>query len=203
MTEPAVSETYRVVAALDFSPLGERAVVEAVRACTGHAHAELHVAIVAFDHDGLLRLPGEHLELLTPAEADRAARDHVAQILDQHDALVHATGLSTIAVYVAPGGASERIVSLAAAVDADLIVLGTHGRTGISRLVLGSVAEQVVRTAGCGVLVIRPRDFLNGEKLPDLALPLKPGEHSLRPFSHGPSFHYVRRSASSRMMVAE
>jgi hypothetical protein len=39
---------------------------------------------------------------------------------------------------------------------ADLVVLGTHGRRGVSKLVLGSVADGVVRTCGCPVLLVRP-----------------------------------------------
>ena len=39
----------------------------------------------------------------------------------------------------------------------DLIVMGTHGRTGVARLMMGSVAERVTRTAPCPVLVVRPR----------------------------------------------
>ena len=42
--------------------------------------------------------------------------------------------------------------------DIDLIILGTHGRTGMAHLVLGSVAERVVRQASCPVLVVRPRE---------------------------------------------
>ena len=38
--------------------------------------------------------------------------------------------------------------------DVDLIVIGTHGRTGVSRLLIGSVAEKVVRHASCPVLVV-------------------------------------------------
>ena len=48
------------------------------------------------------------------------------------------------------------IVEVAEAVKADLIVMATHGRTGLSHLVMGSVAERVVRTAPCPVLTIRP-----------------------------------------------
>jgi nucleotide-binding universal stress UspA family protein len=51
--------------------------------------------------------------------------------------------------------AAASIVAYARAVNADLIVLGTHGRTGIERLVLGSVAERVVQTAPCPVLTVR------------------------------------------------
>jgi universal stress protein A len=49
-----------------------------------------------------------------------------------------------------------RIVEIAAAEKVDLIVMSTHGRTGLSHLVMGSVAERVVRMAPCPVLTIRP-----------------------------------------------
>jgi nucleotide-binding universal stress UspA family protein len=52
------------------------------------------------------------------------------------------------------GDAPDEIVRYAARHSIDLIVLGTHGRTGVSRLLLGSVAERVVRTARCPVLTV-------------------------------------------------
>ena len=51
---------------------------------------------------------------------------------------------------------SRMIVSRAGALRADLITMGTHGRTGFSRFVLGSVTEKVLRTAGCPVLSVPP-----------------------------------------------
>jgi nucleotide-binding universal stress UspA family protein len=53
------------------------------------------------------------------------------------------------------GSPAEAIVELAAVEGVDLIVMGTHGRTGLRRLLMGSVAEVVVRTAPCPVLVYR------------------------------------------------
>jgi len=47
------------------------------------------------------------------------------------------------------------IEETAAEIGADLIVMGTHGRRGVSRLLLGSVAESVARTAPCPVLLVR------------------------------------------------
>jgi nucleotide-binding universal stress UspA family protein len=54
------------------------------------------------------------------------------------------------------GQPAEEIVRLAGEERVDLIVIGTHGRTGVLRLLMGSVAEKVVRLAGCPVLVVRP-----------------------------------------------
>jgi nucleotide-binding universal stress UspA family protein len=50
----------------------------------------------------------------------------------------------------------EEIVRAAAEEKAEIVVIGTHGRTGLDRLLLGSVAERVVRTAPCPVLTVRP-----------------------------------------------
>jgi len=55
------------------------------------------------------------------------------------------------------GDARDMIDETAKEVGADLIVMGTHGRRGVSRALLGSVAETVVRTAPCPVLTIRSR----------------------------------------------
>lgn len=53
------------------------------------------------------------------------------------------------------GFAATEVVRLARELPCDLIVMGTHGRTGLSRLVLGSVAEQVLRKAECPVLTVK------------------------------------------------
>jgi nucleotide-binding universal stress UspA family protein len=53
------------------------------------------------------------------------------------------------------GAPSSAIVHQAAEKGADLIVMGTHGRGGVAHLLLGSVAEKVLRTAPCPVLIVR------------------------------------------------
>lgn len=53
------------------------------------------------------------------------------------------------------GDAAKRILRVAEETRCDLIVMGTHGRTGLGRLLVGSVAEEVVRKATCGVLTMK------------------------------------------------
>jgi nucleotide-binding universal stress UspA family protein len=60
-----------------------------------------------------------------------------------------------VQLFVESGPAGALIVNRATALPAELVVVGTHGRSGVRRLVLGSVAETVVRTAPCSVLVVR------------------------------------------------
>jgi nucleotide-binding universal stress UspA family protein len=57
---------------------------------------------------------------------------------------------------LAEGSAYEQIVAHGRSAHADLIVMGTHGRRGVNRLFMGSVAERVVRLAPCPVLTVRP-----------------------------------------------
>ena len=75
-------------------------------------------------------------ELLTQAVQERVSED-----VDQQTALL-------------TGRAAEEIVALADRQKVDLIVIATHGRSGWRRVVFGSVAESVVRTASCAVLTI-------------------------------------------------
>ena len=61
------------------------------------------------------------------------------------------------------GRPSQEIVAAARAEDADLIVIATHGHTGLKKVLLGSTTERVVREAPCPVLVVRQRerDFID------------------------------------------
>jgi nucleotide-binding universal stress UspA family protein len=66
------------------------------------------------------------------------------------------TGVPPPWQFLREGNAADEILASAREWNADVIVIGTHGRTGVSRLVLGSTAESVVRRASCPVLVIKP-----------------------------------------------
>lgn len=59
---------------------------------------------------------------------------------------------------LAHGEAAGEIVRVAAERDVDLIILSSHGRTGLGRMLFGSTAESVVRHARCPVLVVKPKD---------------------------------------------
>ena len=62
-----------------------------------------------------------------------------------------------ISLLLAEGSASAAIVRAAKNNRVDLVVMGTHGRTGVRRLLMGSVADRVIRTASCPVLVVGGR----------------------------------------------
>jgi len=66
-------------------------------------------------------------------------------------------------VHARIGKPAELILELAEEVGADLVFIGSHGKTGLDRWVLGSVSERVVREAKCPVMVVREKGYANVE----------------------------------------
>ena len=95
------------------------------------------------------------LPLADPMEAQvhvvREAEDYLAQVQQR----LRCRGLTRIETAVWYGPAAEAIVDAARVREADLIVMSTHGRSGIGRLVLGSTAEQVLRSTRTPILLVR------------------------------------------------
>lgn len=87
----------------------------------------------------------------TSDEADRGPDYWKAQL----DQVVPHNDKVTVRHAFLTGDAATEIVKFAADRRADVIVIGTHGRTGLDRLMMGSVAERVVRDAPCSVLVVK------------------------------------------------
>jgi nucleotide-binding universal stress UspA family protein len=79
--------------------------------------------------------------------------------MDQQEEQLHQLPVPDADIHVerrlVEGDAAAEILRVAHEVNADLIVMGTHGRTGLARLLMGSVAEQVVRKAACPVLTVK------------------------------------------------
>jgi nucleotide-binding universal stress UspA family protein len=69
-----------------------------------------------------------------------------------------------VTAHLRTGAPARAILQTAADIDADLLVVGTHKRTGVQKLMLGSVAEQVLRDAHCPVLVAMPKDYVGASK---------------------------------------
>ncbi len=84
---------------------------------------------------------------------EESTRHHQELCMRAEDELRHA-GMP-VDTKVLPGDPREVLVDTARAMSADLVVVGSHGRTGIPKLVLGSVASHVVAHAPCDVLVVK------------------------------------------------
>jgi nucleotide-binding universal stress UspA family protein len=103
---------------------------------------------------------------LVPVEVDemkKSAQEHL-DALDPHDASVHLERV------LRDGPAPSVILDVAAEFGADLVVMGTHGRTGLRRMLMGSVAEMVMRRSPCPVLTVKePTEEKHGERKEEMA----------------------------------
>jgi nucleotide-binding universal stress UspA family protein len=79
------------------------------------------------------------------------------QFRDELEAFAHACGVEALDTEVVQGSVPGEIIRFATDLRADLVVMGTHGRSGFERLMLGSVAEKVLRKAPCPVLTVPAR----------------------------------------------
>jgi len=95
-----------------------------------------------------------------------AMRDAGEQVVSKAKATVESAGLTaeTILVDTLSGRVSDLVVDQAKEWRADLIVIGTHGRRGVSRLLIGSDAEQIVRAAPVPVLLVRAPETSAGRR---------------------------------------
>jgi nucleotide-binding universal stress UspA family protein len=141
---------YRVLVGFDFSELGLMALRGGIRHLARTPGAELHVVGVVSRH-GLGPFDGKADQLLV--DRVRTEIQHYAE------RAVANAALDDVAVFAHAriGNPSKEIAALADQQNVDLVVIGTHGRHGIKRLVHSSVAEHVVRDAPCPVLVMRPK----------------------------------------------
>jgi len=142
----------KIICPIDFSETSELALVQAVTMAE-QSGAELILMTVlqpmppTMFGDGMLYSEFPPLR----EEAPKVLQEHLAKLRDKHCAKI----LERTSLQVEVGVPFAEIVRHAREVEADLIVMGSHGRTGIEHLMIGSVAERVVRKAPCSVLVVR------------------------------------------------
>jgi nucleotide-binding universal stress UspA family protein len=142
-------ELTRLLYPTDFSETAERAWpwVRLLAEATGASVDLLHVV----------------REVVSDREVDPAILARAAELIRQDarqraDAFIAKSGLpaARVTVHLADGVEADQIAHVAAARRADLVVMGTHGRTGFLRLALGSVARRVLHHAPCPVLTVGP-----------------------------------------------
>ena len=144
----------RILVAVDGSHAAELALQEAIKLAK-EFQSQLQVVYVV-----------DEVSLNWPAGSDFEAATEIAQrssreILDKADAAVRKAGMTAVTKALAIETLGHRIADMIAAEAeawaADLIVIGTHGRRGVHRLLIGSVAEGVMRVATKPVLLIRAK----------------------------------------------
>ena len=147
-----------VVAGVDFSTIGELALEHALELAAEDPSVEPHFIHVASSYGPLVRIEiGDASRALSVEQANALLRRHVeahVRELSSRRPVEFPRAVSHVRI----GSPADEICQLALDLNADLVVVGTHGRRGLRRMLLGSVAEAVIRLAPCPVYVVRPRE---------------------------------------------
>lgn len=141
----------RILVATDFAESAERALACAVQLARRHG-AELILLHVYMDLPAYPEITAGQVEAIYEEQ-----RAWIEAALERRARAARGEGLLARAV-MRTGPAASTIAETAKDENADLLVVGTHGRSGLDRLILGSVAERVVRLATCPVLVVKSAD---------------------------------------------
>jgi nucleotide-binding universal stress UspA family protein len=134
----------KIVFATDFSPASESALSYA-SALARDSGATL---VITHIEELPLSYPGGEMMFVQPDYPNPVLQKMLEAVLPTDPVVPYEHHLRL-------GAAADEIVRLAQELDAGLIVIGTHGRTGLRRVLMGSVAEAVMRRATCPVLTIR------------------------------------------------
>jgi nucleotide-binding universal stress UspA family protein len=145
----------QVVVGYDFSPSSELALQRAIDvACRVPQHV-LHVVAAIDPHHGLPVIATKHADYTYAGKIQELLVEHVNRVLGGRPS----HGAVEFFVHARLGHAADQILSLARDVGADLVFVGSHGLTGVERMLVGSVSERVVREANCPVMVVRAKTY--------------------------------------------
>lgn len=147
-----MSRIRRILFASDFSSASRPAFAKAVQMARD-LRANL---LIAHAYTMVLPVDGMYMTAETWDVVDRSGRAAAQKELDRLQRAARRAGVRATTL-LADGAAADRIIRVARAKRADLIVMGTHGRTGLTRIVMGSVATRVIATAPCPVMTVRGR----------------------------------------------
>jgi nucleotide-binding universal stress UspA family protein len=142
----------RILYASDFSSASRRA-FDAALGMARSLNARLTIVHVL---GPIVTVPDQYIDAATLDRLDNQARQWSAQHLDRLAARAGKAGVKA-SVVLRDGYPPDQIVAASRATKSDLIVVGTHGRRGLPKFFLGSVAERVVSTAFCPVVTVRAK----------------------------------------------
>ncbi len=165
----------RILVATDFSPASAPAVAEAVELAR-ESRAEL-LLVHVYEPPGTGAFGGYIPSASLYDEIEEALRTGAQRSLEPLAEDARRQGVKATA-RVLRGVPDFAITQAAAADRADLIVLGTHGRSGLSRFLLGSVAQKVIASAPCPVMTVRPAEGPEGGGKPGESPGRKPAGES-------------------------
>lgn len=156
----------RILVPTDFSETADVALDYAKQLAT-RMGASLHLLHVFTDPYAVAACAPEVYAPVPPEARERARNEANERLFERLDSVDEQRFRGTRGIV--RGLTAPQIVAYADSQDIDLIVMGTHGRRGVAHLLLGSVAEHVVRTATCPVLTVRAEHLVAEEQVEEQA----------------------------------
>lgn len=147
----------KIVVPLDGSELAEAAIDPAFSLAKAFGAEVLFVGVL----DLTAGMYDVYSEAFSPIDLRAQLEKFLEAALERATRRAQAEGVQSLRV-LKVGIPHEELASLADSEGADLMVMTTHGRKGLTHLLLGSVTEKVIRTAPCQVLVVRPQEGKEG-----------------------------------------
>jgi nucleotide-binding universal stress UspA family protein len=166
----STGHNYTIVVGIDYSEMSDRALDQALETASLREGSEVHVLYVEPD----AWLGAATATGLKPDNADAAVlkvQERAKQRVDKVAPHIRKRQIRRVVAHYRRGSPAENIAQLAADLDADLVVVGSHGHRGLERLFLGSVAERVSRLARCPVWIVRPKDHSAEGRVPQIEPP--------------------------------
>lgn len=157
------SNPYLILVGIDYSTASELALERALELAAAHPNAELHVVHVVPGFEASPSAEASNEQNLDLGSIDSKAYEklqtYVAVSLGAFEKKQNGAAARPVRVvsHLRVHAPAHEIAQLATDLQADLVVVGMHGRGSVSRFLLGSVAENVTRLAPCPVLVFRPK----------------------------------------------
>lgn len=155
------TKPYIIVVGVDFSEASELAAQKAFELAAQQPPSEVHLVNVVqtYGPQVAYEMPVDTsaLSVLTIAEARARFGRYVDDAYARYSKKNPSRPVQRVVAHVRFDAIADELSQLAADLEADLVVVGTHGRRGLSRMLLGSSAEATVRLAPCPVLVVRPK----------------------------------------------
>lgn len=155
------TKPYIIVVGVDFSEASELAAQKAFELAAQQPPSEVHLVNVVqtYGPQVAYEMPVDTsaLSVLTIAEARSRFSRYVDEAYARYSKQNPSRPVQRVVAHVRFDAIADELSQLAADLEADLVVVGTHGRRGLSRMLLGSSAEATVRLAPCPVLVVRPK----------------------------------------------
>ncbi len=151
-----IADIKNVITPIDFSD-NTKLIAESAAYIAGSFQASLYLVYVVQDFEDYsgffvpqMNIPDFKMELLA------GAKERMSSFCKEHEEEFKDLGVSSLQSTVLVGDVAEQIIEFSEGKKGNLIIMGTHGYKGLEKIMFGSIADKVVKTATCPTMTVNP-----------------------------------------------